>query len=181
MSRFLVPYEAAESEFTEKRSRFISHVWPVTTEEEAQARIREMKARYHDARHNCWCYLLREGRVQRYSDDGEPQGSAGQPMCFDGRFTLLTPSDTGYEVAFSSVYRSPDLSDSLVFAFGQGKLAVADADDDSESERYRLSVFDATGLLFTGTYRTGGGYYTAHSLLNSSSVSLTWQGTSDGS
>lgn len=80
MSRFLVPYEAAESEFTEKRSRFISRVWPVTTEEEAQARIREMKAHYHDARHNCWCYLLREGRVQRYSDDGEPQGTAGQPM-----------------------------------------------------------------------------------------------------
>ncbi len=102
-------------------------------------------------------------------------------MCFDGRFTLLTPSDTGYEVAFSSVYRSPNLSDSLVFAFGQGKLAVADADDDSESERYRLSVFDATGLLFTGMYRTGGGYYTAHSLLNSSSVSLTWRGADDGS
>lgn len=38
-----------------------------------------MKKRYYDARHNCWCYLLREGPV-RYSDDGEPQGTAGQPM-----------------------------------------------------------------------------------------------------
>ena len=80
MSDFLVPFGKAESEFTEKRSRFISHLWPVTTEEEAQSRIREMKARYHDARHNCWCYQLKNGGVQRYSDDGEPQGTAGQPM-----------------------------------------------------------------------------------------------------
>ena len=101
-------------------------------------------------------------------------------MCFNGRFTLLTPSDTGYEVAFSGVYQSPDLSDSLVFAFGQGKLAVADADDDSESERYKLSVFDATGLLFTGMYRTGGGYYTAHGLPSKGGISLTWCGMGDG-
>ena len=76
---FRVPFEAAESEFVEKRSRFITHLWPVETEEEAQAHIREMKSKYYDARHNCWCYLLGQN-VQRYSDDGEPQGTAGQPM-----------------------------------------------------------------------------------------------------
>ena len=54
MSVFRVPYQAAESEFTEKRSRFISHIWPVETEAEAQEYVREMKARYYDARHNCW-------------------------------------------------------------------------------------------------------------------------------
>ncbi|MFQ9472590.1 MAG: YigZ family protein [Oscillospiraceae bacterium] len=48
-------------------------------EEEARARIEEMKKRYYDARHNCWCYLIQDGPV-RYSDDGEPQGTAGQPM-----------------------------------------------------------------------------------------------------
>ncbi|MBE6990561.1 MAG: YigZ family protein [Ruminococcaceae bacterium] len=74
-----VPYEAAESEFTEKRSRFISHIWPVDSEEEAQTRIREMKTRYYDARHNCWCYIVGQSTA-RYSDDGEPQGTAGQPM-----------------------------------------------------------------------------------------------------
>ncbi len=79
MTEYLVPFEAAESEFTEKRSRFISHIWPVETEAEARARIDEMKKQYYDARHNCWCYVLREGAV-RYSDDGEPQGTAGQPM-----------------------------------------------------------------------------------------------------
>ena len=76
---FRVPYENGESEFTEKRSRFISHVWPVETETEAQSYIREIKAKYYDARHHCWCYRLGQN-VVRYSDDGEPQGTAGQPM-----------------------------------------------------------------------------------------------------
>lgn len=80
MSDYRVPCEAAESEFAEKRSRFISHIWRVETEMEARARIEETRKKYCDARHNCWCYLLREGGVVRYSDDGEPQGTAGQPM-----------------------------------------------------------------------------------------------------
>ena len=79
MTSYRVPYETGESEFVEKRSRFISHIWRVESEAEARARIEEMKKQYYDARHNCWCYLLREGPV-RYSDDGEPQGTAGQPM-----------------------------------------------------------------------------------------------------
>ena len=74
-----IPFSAAVSEFTEKRSRFISQVWPVSSEEEAQERIRAAKKKYHDARHNCWCYIIGDS-VLRYSDDGEPQGTAGQPM-----------------------------------------------------------------------------------------------------
>lgn len=80
MEEYLVPAEEAESEFVEKRSRFIGHVWRVESETEARARIEETKKRYYDARHNCWCYLIRDGGVVRYSDDGEPQGTAGQPM-----------------------------------------------------------------------------------------------------
>ena len=80
MTTYRVPFENGESEFTEKRSRFISHIWRVETEAEARERIEEMKKRYYDDRHNCWCYLLQEGGVVRYSDDGEPQGTAGQPM-----------------------------------------------------------------------------------------------------
>lgn len=79
MKQFRVPYEIAESEFVEKRSRFIGHIWPVETEEEAQTYIKAMKSQYYDARHNCWCYLIGDNIV-RYSDDGEPQGTAGQPM-----------------------------------------------------------------------------------------------------
>lgn len=79
MSDFRVPYQAAKTEFTEKRSRFIGHLLPVETEEQAREFIAQMKKKYYDARHNCWCYLI--GRdVLRYGDDGEPQGTAGQPM-----------------------------------------------------------------------------------------------------
>ena len=52
----------------------------MSSEEEARARIEETKKKHYDARHNCWCYRVREGGVERYSDDGEPQGTAGQPM-----------------------------------------------------------------------------------------------------
>ena len=77
--KIYVPYQEAESEFVEKRSRFIGHIWPVDSEDQAQELIRRVKKQHYDARHNCWCYLL-GGTVVRYSDDGEPQGTAGQPM-----------------------------------------------------------------------------------------------------
>ena len=79
MSEYLIPAGAGEAEFTEKRSRFLGHVRMVENEEEARAFISEMKKKYYDARHNCWCYSI-QGGPERYSDDGEPQGSAGIPM-----------------------------------------------------------------------------------------------------
>ena len=79
MTEYYIPTGSSETEFVEKRSRFLGRVWPVDSEEEARARIEETKKRHYDARHNCWCYLLKDGPV-RYSDDGEPQGTAGQPM-----------------------------------------------------------------------------------------------------
>ena len=79
MTEYLIPTKEAEATFVEKRSEFIGHVWPVETEEEARAHIEASKKKYHDARHNCWCYIVKDGPV-RYSDDGEPQGTAGQPM-----------------------------------------------------------------------------------------------------
>lgn len=80
MSDMRVPFQESESEFVEKRSRFIGRVFHVESEAEARALIEETKKRHYDARHNCWCYLLRQGNTVRYSDDGEPQGTAGQPM-----------------------------------------------------------------------------------------------------
>ena len=79
MSGYLVPYQDSGSEFTEKRSRFISQLWRVETEAEARAHLEAVRKQYYDARHHCWCYLLNGGAV-RCSDDGEPQGTAGQPM-----------------------------------------------------------------------------------------------------
>lgn len=79
MAQYYIPTGAGEAEFTEKRSRFLGHVRLVETEEEARAFIAEMKKKYYDARHNCWCYIIKDG-PERYSDDGEPQGTAGIPM-----------------------------------------------------------------------------------------------------
>ena len=79
MTEYYVPTGAGESEYVEKRSRFLGHVRLVESEDEARAFVAEMKKKYCDARHNCWCYLLKDG-PERYSDDGEPQGTAGIPM-----------------------------------------------------------------------------------------------------
>ncbi len=68
------------AEFTEKKSVFIGHAKPVTCEEEAQAYIKAQKSAYADARHNVWAYLMKGEIVARYSDDGEPQGTAGVPV-----------------------------------------------------------------------------------------------------
>ncbi len=67
-------------EFEEKRSLFICHGKHVTSEEEAMEFVKAKKKEYSDATHNCWAYLLKGGIVARYSDDGEPQGTAGVPM-----------------------------------------------------------------------------------------------------
>ena len=79
MEEYLVPTDYGEDEFIEKKSRFIGRVWPVETEEEALAKIQEMKKQHYDATHNCWAYIIRDGAM-RFSDDGEPGGTAGNPM-----------------------------------------------------------------------------------------------------
>ena len=79
MDEYLVPTQFGEDEFYEKKSHFIGRLWPVETEEEALARIQQMKKQHYDATHNCWAYILKDGAV-RFSDDGEPGGTAGMPM-----------------------------------------------------------------------------------------------------
>ena len=69
-----------EAEFVEKKSVFIGHACPVKTEEEAQAYVKKIKNAYMDARHNVWAYMMKGEIVARYSDDGEPQGTAGVPV-----------------------------------------------------------------------------------------------------
>ena len=79
MEEYLVPTAFGEDEFIEKKSRFIGRVWPVETEEEALEKIQAMKKQHYDATHNCWAYIIKDGAV-RFSDDGEPGGTAGMPM-----------------------------------------------------------------------------------------------------
>ena len=72
--------EFNSDEYIVKRSRFIGYAKPVTTVDEANAFIAEIKSKHWDATHNVYAYILREGGVKRYSDDGEPQGTAGVPV-----------------------------------------------------------------------------------------------------
>ncbi len=67
-------------EFTEKRSKFIGTLRHIETEEEATQFINEMRSKYWDARHNVYAYALNEGNIKRFSDDGEPHGTAGKPV-----------------------------------------------------------------------------------------------------
>ena len=79
------PYNIIEQggsgEVEEKKSRFIANVSPVETEEEALSYIEMMKKKYWDARHNCYAYVIGErAQLVRFSDDGEPSGTAGKPI-----------------------------------------------------------------------------------------------------
>lgn len=69
----------ASAEFVEKKSRFIGHIAPVKTEEEAQAFVSQISKKHRDASHNVFAYVLKESGISRCSDNGEPQGTAGVP------------------------------------------------------------------------------------------------------
>lgn len=74
-------YKAGEGEIVEKKSRFIAHVLPVSSEEEAFSYIEQYKKQYWDARHNCYAFRVGYDQpVLRFSDDGEPSGTAGKPI-----------------------------------------------------------------------------------------------------
>ena len=70
----------ASAEMEERKSIFIGHATPVSSEEEARAFIEKKKKEYYDARHNVYAYVLDGGSIVRYSDDSEPQGTAGIPI-----------------------------------------------------------------------------------------------------
>lgn len=71
---------AAEASFIEKRSEFIGYIAPVKTSEEAIEFINSIKSKHRKAKHNVYAYILRKDNISRYSDDGEPQGTAGIPV-----------------------------------------------------------------------------------------------------
>ena len=72
--------EIVEESFIEKRSEFICRISPVKTSEEAIEFINRVKSEHRKAKHNVYAYILRNDNISRYSDDGEPQGTAGVPV-----------------------------------------------------------------------------------------------------
>lgn len=77
---YITIYEPSEDSFIEKKSKFIGYIAPVKTNEEAIAFIEKIKAMHRKATHNVYAYVLRKDNISRYSDDGEPQGTAGVPV-----------------------------------------------------------------------------------------------------
>ena len=77
---YKLPLRAAEVEFTEKKSRFISHIAPVSSEAEALAFLDSIREKHRDASHNVYAWRLKQGGLCRHSDDGEPSGTAGMPL-----------------------------------------------------------------------------------------------------
>lgn len=80
----MLEYRTVENEaddfFIEKKSKFIGYAKPVKTQEEAVEFVNSIKSKHWDATHNVYAYVLRENNIQRYSDDGEPSGTAGVPV-----------------------------------------------------------------------------------------------------
>lgn len=77
---YITIYEPSEDSFIEKKSKFIGYISPVSTNEEAIAFIEKIKSMHRKATHNVYAYVLRQDNISRYSDDGEPQGTAGMPV-----------------------------------------------------------------------------------------------------
>lgn len=80
MKEYLTIEKEASDFFIEKKSRFIGYAKPVKSQEEAVDFINTIKTKHWDATHNVYAYILRENNIQRYSDDGEPSGTAGVPV-----------------------------------------------------------------------------------------------------
>lgn len=82
MEEYLALIEGGQDEIVEKKSRFIGYTAPVASEEEAAVFIETIRKRHYDARHNCFAYSIGTGSqpLLRFSDDGEPQGTAGKPI-----------------------------------------------------------------------------------------------------
>ena len=80
MDTYLTVLAETTTEYVEKRSRFIATLRHCETEEAATAFLEEMRSKYWDATHNCYAYSVAEGKLCRFSDDGEPHGTAGKPM-----------------------------------------------------------------------------------------------------
>ena len=82
MSEFVTIKENVQAEITEKKSKFIANIIKVENKNEAEENILKLKKKYFDAKHNCIAYRIKEdqGVIEKASDDGEPQGTAGQPI-----------------------------------------------------------------------------------------------------
>ena len=123
--------------YEEKRSRFIGELFPVASEDQAKERIAQVKKKYPDARHHCWAWVLPDGSC-RWSDDGEPGGTAGGPMA-----AVLKGADLYGALCVVTRYFGGTLlgSGGLVRAYSKAAaLALADAGAEPDPEKSILRI-----------------------------------------
>ena len=124
-------------EYEEKRSRFIGEIFPVSDEAEARQCIDRVRKKYPDARHHCWAWVLPDGSY-RWSDDGEPGGTAGAPM-----LDILRSADVYGAVCVVTRYFGGTLlgSGGLVRAYSKAvSLALQDAGTEPDPEKTVLRM-----------------------------------------
>ena len=124
-------------EYEEKRSRFIAEIWPVADEAEARGYLDKTRKKYPDARHHCWAWILPDGAF-RWSDDGEPGGTAGAPMA-----DILKSANVFGVMCVVTRYFGGTLlgSGGLVRAYSKAtSLALADAGTEPDPEKTVLEI-----------------------------------------
>lgn len=124
-------------EYEEKRSRFIAEIWPVADEAEARSWLDKTRKKYPDARHHCWAWILPDGAF-RWSDDGEPGGTAGAPMT-----DILKSANVYGVMCVVTRYFGGTLlgSGGLVRAYSKATtLALADAGMEPDPEKTVLEI-----------------------------------------
>ena len=122
-----------EARFEEKKSVFIGYCDRVTTEEEALAFVKRIKEKHKDATHNCYGYVMKGGILCRYSDDGEPQGTAGKPI-----LDMLVKSGVDDVCVVVTRYFGGTLlgTGGLVHAYSQGAKIAVEAAGIAQFENY---------------------------------------------
>ena len=133
--------QEAVAEFEEKRSLFIGHAKPVKTEEEAAEFIKEKKREFADATHNVFGYIIKNGICARYSDDGEPQGTAGMPVLDTIRKSGVTDACVVVTRYFGGILLG---AGGLVRAYANGAKIALEAAEIITYERYAVLAVKAS-------------------------------------
>ena len=152
-----------QGEYIEKKSKFIAHIFNVESEQQAAAIIAEVKKKYWDARHNCYAYILgNKGEIQRFSDDGEPSGTAGKPilevllgnecsncLCIVTRYFGGVLLGTGGLIRAYTSASKEALDDCLTGELVEGVHAYLDADYNYVGKIQHLCIHDDITVVNT--------------------------------
>ena len=155
---------SASAEFEEKRSVFIGHACHVSDVDEAMAFVKEKQAAYRDATHNVWAYYMKDGVVARYSDDGEPTGTAGMPTLdtirksgVDDTCVVVTRYFGGILLGAGGLVRAYSKAASLAVQ-AAGIVTYESFSELSVRLTYRLSEDTERAAEVRSTYRRHGFY-----------------------